>query len=475
MTIKDCIDVVDNSKPNQYSVKDKVMWLSDLDETIINDVIKTHEGYDGRYDLFEGYSEDKLTTTLVVRSPHDRLYVAYLKMMIDKENGETQRYNASASVYNGYYMEFRKYYNKTHLPITRGMNSLSKPINKRPGEGLTDAQYESLKRDLTFILQEHFADVMSDDKVYDIVMKYVQSNSDMLKGKDGKTPIVGQDFWTDADIRSIVEEVISSLKADIEHLVVKHSYSKAEVDAGLNSKANIDDVYTKDIMDHEFRTIEIAWDTLSKNKAGIATVYTKKQVDYKLESKADADKVYTKEEVDSKIDVISSEVGNRYTKEEVDNKLEEIGGSVDAYTKAEIDEKLKNPSYEEQVKLKGITTATPMHDGASVDINDNSVSSDGCVYDINVQGNVSLTCECTFGWSEIIIDGKTVASLGDTGVFTYSFEGEVKSGITVRCSMTRVTFTKFVKKIYVSEAIGNIELALDELHNYATSLIGGEA
>lgn len=139
------------------------------------------------------------------------------------------------------------------------------------------------------------------------------------------------------------------------------------------------------------------------------------------------------------------------------------------------DEAIKNPYYTEDVKLTEVTTATPMHDGASVLINDNSVSSDGCVYDINVQGNVSLTCECTFGWSEIIIDGKTVASLGDTGVFTYSFEGEVKSGITVRCSMTSVTFTKFVKKIYVSEAIGNIDKAFDELHNYAQALIGGEA
>ena len=102
MTIKECIDIVDNIKPNQYSVKDKVMWLTFLEGIIINEVLKTHEGYDGRYDLFEGYSEDKLTVTLIVPSPYDRLYTAYLKMKIDQENGETARYNSSMTLYNTY-------------------------------------------------------------------------------------------------------------------------------------------------------------------------------------------------------------------------------------------------------------------------------------------------------------------------------------------------------------------------------------
>ena len=117
MTIKECIDIVDSSKPNQYTIEDKVRWLSFVDETIINDVLKTHEGYDGRYDLFEGYSADRLSEELIVESPYDRLYAAYLKMMIDSENGETARYNNSASIYNTYLLEFKKYYNKTHMPI----------------------------------------------------------------------------------------------------------------------------------------------------------------------------------------------------------------------------------------------------------------------------------------------------------------------------------------------------------------------
>lgn len=180
MTIKECIDIVDNIKPNQYSVKEKVMWLSFVDETIINDVLKTHEGYDGRYDDFEGYTEDKLSVTLIVKSPYDRLYTAYLKMKIDQENGETARYNNSAALYNTYMMEFRRYYNKTHMPIdvTKKLNMAQNP---RPCVGLSDAEYENIVRDLTYKLTEYFSNTISHDKMYAVVTEFVQNNIHILK------------------------------------------------------------------------------------------------------------------------------------------------------------------------------------------------------------------------------------------------------------------------------------------------------
>ena len=129
MTIKECIDIVDNLKPNQYSITDKVRWLSFIDKIIINDVLKTHKGYDGRYDNFTEYSPDKLAIQLVAESPYDRLYIAYIKMQIDGENGEMARYNNSANIFNSYMMEYRKYYNKTHMPLSITDRPV-KPIEK---------------------------------------------------------------------------------------------------------------------------------------------------------------------------------------------------------------------------------------------------------------------------------------------------------------------------------------------------------
>ncbi len=184
MTIKECIDIVDNLRPNQYTIKDKVMWLTFIEEIIINDVLKTHEGYDGRYDLFDGYSEDKLTITLIVPSPYDRLYTAYLQMKIDLENGETARYNNSAALYNAYMTEYRKYYNKTHMPLDITSRRHQMPP-KRAKVGLSEAEYENLKRDLFYLLFEYFSDSVAPDKLYDIVTSYAQNNTEMFMGKDG--------------------------------------------------------------------------------------------------------------------------------------------------------------------------------------------------------------------------------------------------------------------------------------------------
>lgn len=119
MTIKECIDLVDNVKPNQYSIEDKVAWLSFLDGIIINDVLKTHEGYENEYEEFAGYSPDSLGTKLIVGYPYDTLYTAYLKMKIDEENGETARYNNSATMFNSYLGIYKKHYNKTHMPLNK--------------------------------------------------------------------------------------------------------------------------------------------------------------------------------------------------------------------------------------------------------------------------------------------------------------------------------------------------------------------
>ena len=202
MTIKECIDIVDNIKPNQYTIKDKVMWLSFLDEIIINEVLKTHEGYDDRYDCFDGYSEEKLSVPLIVPSPYDRLYTAYLKMRIDGENGETARYNNSMALYNTYMLEFRKHYNKTHMPIDVTVKRSVMPAPKA-NVGLSDAEYENLKKDLTYILTEYFSGAVSADKLYAIVNDYAQNNIEMLKGKEGYTPQKGVDYFTEKEIQEI--------------------------------------------------------------------------------------------------------------------------------------------------------------------------------------------------------------------------------------------------------------------------------
>lgn len=120
MTIRQAIDLIDGQKPNQYSPEDKVRWLSDLDYQIFMDVILQHHPLPRKCDAFKPYTPDDMDRALIVTEPYTELYVAYIAMKIDEANGETARYNVSATMFNSYYENFTKFYNRHHRPVSHG-------------------------------------------------------------------------------------------------------------------------------------------------------------------------------------------------------------------------------------------------------------------------------------------------------------------------------------------------------------------
>lgn len=289
MTLKECIDIVDNLKPNQYTIKEKVMWLSFIEAIIINDVLKTHEGYDGRYDLFEGYSEEKLSVSLIVPSPYDRLYTAYLQMKIDGANGETARYNNSMTLYNAYMIEYRKHYNKTHMPLSpKDRNRMVPP--KKVTAGLSDAEYENLKRDLFYQLSEHFSSFVSDDKLYGIVTSYVNNNSEMLKGKVGYT--LAEEDIEEIKKRCLAEIGIGVSSARIANVNIKASawvgdsspYSQRVTIDGVTEYSQVDLTPSVEQLSI-FHNKDLAF--VTENDNGTVTVYAigqKPENDYVIQA-----------------------------------------------------------------------------------------------------------------------------------------------------------------------------------------------
>lgn len=115
MTIIEAINRIDVLKPNTYSQVEKVLWLSNLDGIIKNNIIDTHEG--GESVDFAGYNEaTPLATEMLVKAPHDDIYLKWLESWIDYTNGEYAKYNNSAQAYNDAYTAFERHYNKTHMP-----------------------------------------------------------------------------------------------------------------------------------------------------------------------------------------------------------------------------------------------------------------------------------------------------------------------------------------------------------------------
>lgn len=116
MTIEEAVSLVDRMKPNHYDHEQKVKWLSKLDGLIFKEVILSHAGM--HPPVFTGYDNALPDTPLLVPYPYDEdVYNYFLQAQIDKENGETAKYNQSISLYNASYKAFADWYNRTHMPL----------------------------------------------------------------------------------------------------------------------------------------------------------------------------------------------------------------------------------------------------------------------------------------------------------------------------------------------------------------------
>lgn len=115
MTLREAIDRADNEKPNQFTVDQKVEWLSQVDFNVFNDILTKHHPLPN--EIFAGYTEDNLDDKLFADAPYDAMYVAYLKMKYDEMNEDTVRYNNSVILFNGHLDNYEKFYHRMHKPV----------------------------------------------------------------------------------------------------------------------------------------------------------------------------------------------------------------------------------------------------------------------------------------------------------------------------------------------------------------------
>lgn len=119
MKVGECIAMVDALKPNKFSMTDKLRWLSDIDGTIVRELIDTHEN-SPISGPFKPYTEGDDERVLIVAAPYDTLYRWYLESQIDLGNREIGSYNNSRNLFNQAYQTYTDHYNRTHLAKQRG-------------------------------------------------------------------------------------------------------------------------------------------------------------------------------------------------------------------------------------------------------------------------------------------------------------------------------------------------------------------
>lgn len=121
MTIIEAINRIDSLKPNSFKQEEKIKWLSTVDDIVKTNIINNYEEASD----FTGYTEaTPVTTSLLVPSPFDELYLFWLESKIDYWNGDTAKYNNSTEMYNAAYNAYARYYNRTHTHKSTKIDSI---------------------------------------------------------------------------------------------------------------------------------------------------------------------------------------------------------------------------------------------------------------------------------------------------------------------------------------------------------------
>lgn len=121
MTIQSIIDVVDELKPNQYSSSQKIAWISTLDHMVFLEVIATHEHDEVSFTPYAAMTDD-----LLIPTPYgEEIYRHYLESQIDLYNQEMAKYNNSAALFNNALLNWKRYYNRTVLPLQPNKTSIA--------------------------------------------------------------------------------------------------------------------------------------------------------------------------------------------------------------------------------------------------------------------------------------------------------------------------------------------------------------
>ncbi len=118
MTVGGILAAVDGVKPNRFDRAQKIRWLAELDGTIWQEIIGTHEDADA--DSFEAYDEATGDDQeLLAPEPYSMVYRWWLEAQMDLANGELGKYQNSMQLYNASYLSYMDWYNRTHMPKQR--------------------------------------------------------------------------------------------------------------------------------------------------------------------------------------------------------------------------------------------------------------------------------------------------------------------------------------------------------------------
>ena len=112
MTLKEAIERVSRAKPHAFPEEALTEWINEVEGMIQTEIMLLDPVANlTRYDW-----EKNQETVLMVRPPHDKLYISYLEAKIDYKNGEYDKYQASQVMFEEHWTEFEVWFIETYHP-----------------------------------------------------------------------------------------------------------------------------------------------------------------------------------------------------------------------------------------------------------------------------------------------------------------------------------------------------------------------
>lgn len=115
MKLHKVLRLADELKPNALSNELKVQYINEVEGLVQTEVMLLDADYIIKYDEVKDYD-----TELLVKPPHDKLYISYLIAMIDFANGEYNRYANTIAAFQSYYKEYNHWFWERYHPADGG-------------------------------------------------------------------------------------------------------------------------------------------------------------------------------------------------------------------------------------------------------------------------------------------------------------------------------------------------------------------
>lgn len=114
MTIKECVDFVDDVKPNAFSDDAKVKWLGQIEGRIASEVLLLAPA-ELRQFAYKTMLEDG-QKELLIDPPYDMVYTTYLTAKVDSKNGEFNKLSTAAQAFNRSWNELCAFFANRYSP-----------------------------------------------------------------------------------------------------------------------------------------------------------------------------------------------------------------------------------------------------------------------------------------------------------------------------------------------------------------------